>query len=757
MVSIAIENTWARVTNATDADIRWLDGILCYESWSNNGIQTYRLYDNFNKRFPAGLVPQVMKRAVQDKFEGIVLTDSRIAPCSVDPQANLSWLRDYQIEAIDTLVRRTRGILHLPTGSGKTEIAVGLTQKLPCRWLMLAHRAMLTENVADRYNMRTGAKAGRIADGVWEEGDGALVCATFQALAAGIKKGNKSTLGLILGAEGIIVDECFPPGTLVDGRPIETYKPGDYVTSFDKAGNLVAGRVVRLYQNPLRGNLVRIRAGGSQVTATETHKFWTQAGWVEARDLTAQHSILRSNHAASYRQDSSVQRVCQDISGQQVVLGRPPQQAQVVNDLQQGLPHKGTVSALDGHCPEGRADACSAHACEKPHDRAGEYREDAPFPTRTRGLVSESARRQWEGSDQSAGTISTALGVADRSVCLTRPAREWQADELQDRHRRSDSDDCNRGGRPDTRVTARETDRRPQSQSTTWARVDSVEILERGSVVRPGGLCPEGTVFNLNVEDEHTYFAEGLGVSNCHVAPADSYRRIIGMARNAYWRCGLSGTPLSRTDHRSVFAIGSIGRVVYRVKTDVLISAGLISKPTIVMRACTQTSEKEEWSAVHRELIVNSKVRNQLVLDMVKEAPKPCIVFVSSLRHGKALTKAIQATGLKSEFVDGKSSLDVRKRAVKRLEDCSVEALVATTIFNEGIDIPDLRAVVIAAGGASAIQTLQRIGRGMRRTEDKDTFYVYDIADKGHPWTTRHTQSRASAYRSEGHEVTTIK
>jgi superfamily II DNA or RNA helicase len=446
-VDIALENTWARVTNTTDADIRWLDGILCYESWSNNGIQTYRLYDNFNKRFPAGLIAQVMKRAVQDKFEGIKLTDSRIAPCAPDMTANLSWLRDYQLEAVDTLVKRTRGILHLPTAAGKGEIAVGLTQRLPCRWLMLAHREMLTENIADRYNKRTGAKSGRIAGGVWEIGDGALVCATFQALAAGIKKGNQSTLDLILGAQGIIVDEC-------------------------------------------------------------------------------------------------------------------------------------------------------------------------------------------------------------------------------------------------------------------------------------------------------------------HTAPADSYRRIIGMARNAYWRVGLSGTPLSRTDHRSMFAIGSIGRIIYRVRTERLIADGLISKPTIVMRACEQSSDQQEWSQVHRELIVNSKVRNQIVVDMVKEAPKSCIVFVTSLRHGRALAKSIQAAGIKSEFVDGKSSLDTRKQAVKRLDNGSVEALVATTIFNEGIDIPDLRAVVIAAGGASAIQTLQRIGRGMRRTADKDEVHVYDIADKGHPWTERHAQARARAYRSEGHEIT---
>jgi superfamily II DNA or RNA helicase len=448
MVDIALENIWARVTNATDADIRWLDGILCYESWSNNGLQTYRLFDQFNKRFPAGMLAQVLKRAVQDKFEGIVVNDTRVVPCAVDPTADLSWLRDYQLEAVDTVIRKTRGIVHASTGSGKTEVMVGLTQKLPCRWLMLAHRGTLTENVADRYHLRTGAKAGRIADGVWELGDGALVCATFQTLNAGLKKGNKNVFDLLRGAEGLLVDEA-------------------------------------------------------------------------------------------------------------------------------------------------------------------------------------------------------------------------------------------------------------------------------------------------------------------HTAPADSYRRIIGMTPNAYYRVGLSGTPLARSDHRSVLAIGSLGRVIYRIKTETLIEAGLISKPTIEMRRCNQTSEKQDWASVYRELVVNSKARNQIVLDMVRDAPKPCIVFVTSLQHGKALAKAIQKTGTKGEFIAGNSSLDMRKRAVKRLQGGEIEALVATTIFNEGVDIPDLLSVVIASGGASTIQTLQKIGRGMRLTADKNTFHVFDIADRGHRWTERHAKARATAYRSEGHEVST--
>jgi superfamily II DNA or RNA helicase len=90
---------------------------------------------------------------------------------------------------------------------------------------------------------------------------------------------------------------------------------------------------------------------------------------------------------------------------------------------------------------------------------------------------------------------------------------------------------------------------------------------------------------------------------------------------------------------------------------------------------------------------------------------------------------------------------------MRRLNNGDDDLLVATNIFNEGVDIPELKSVVIAAGGSSSIQALQRIGRGMRRTDSKSRFYVYDLLDSGQRWMERHAKARQRAYRSEGHTV----
>lgn len=75
-------------------------------------------------------------------------------------------------------------------------------------------------------------------------------------------------------------------------------------------------------------------------------------------------------------------------------------------------------------------------------------------------------------------------------------------------------------------------------------RVDSVEVLERGSDGTFGGLCPDGFVYNLEVEGTHTYYAEEILVHNCHEnggsgsAQAISADRLSNLGMPTLWMTG---------------------------------------------------------------------------------------------------------------------------------------------------------------------------------------------------------------------------
>lgn len=257
-------------------------------------------------------------------------------------------------------------------------------------------------------------------------------------------------------------------------------------------------------------------------------------------------------------------------------------------------------------------------------------------------------------------------------------------------------------------------------------------------------------------------------IDEVHTLPADSFYA-VAQSVPAYYRIGMSGTPLARGDRRSLFSIAATGSIVYRVPTQLLIDRGFISRPHIQMVRCEQTSTASGWQAAERDLIVESKKRNRLVVDLARAAPKPGLVFVRLKKHGRILTDYLRAEGLRVEFVWGEKNTAQRDAAVERLRNGELDVIVCSVVFQTGTDIPEVRSMVIACGGKSEIATLQRIGRGMRIVKDakgnaiKDEFWVFDVMDTepnkhaghtGNRWNAKHSRERLRAYQRVGHEVT---
>lgn len=266
--------------------------------------------------------------------------------------------------------------------------------------------------------------------------------------------------------------------------------------------------------------------------------------------------------------------------------------------------------------------------------------------------------------------------------------------------------------------------------------------------------------------------AQGVMVDECHVAPAHTFYRVIMATKNAYYRYGFSGTPFARGDRKSIYTWGALGPVIHRIPAERLIQAGVLAKPKIKMVVCRQKVEAKTWAEAYKAGITESKIRNVKVLKAAKLAEKPCLLFVKELAHGRYLEKALRAQGMKVEFVWGKHKVTVRQSAIRRLVHGDTDVLVCNVIFQEGIDIPELQSVVIAAAGKSVIAALQDVGRGMRRHSrdgkvTKTEFEVWDVKDvgcgckgplkhRGCNWLEKHTRKRVAAYASERYEVTEV-
>ncbi len=224
---------------------------------------------------------------------------------------------------------------------------------------------------------------------------------------------------------------------------------------------------------------------------------------------------------------------------------------------------------------------------------------------------------------------------------------------------------------------------------------------------------------------------------------------------NAYWKIGLSGTPLSRTDSKNLLVVAATGPVIYKIEAEKLIDAGWMSRPKIVMVEVFQDSDLPTYQGVYGALITRSSARNKVIGDLAERADKPCLVFVKEISHGARVAKEISCRGIRCEFLSGTNASEQRLAANKRLVRGDIDVLVASAIYNQGVDIPDLRSLVVAGAGKSSIVTLQRLGRGLRVADGKDTVQVFDIYDVGThvagkaPVLEKHAKTRASDYSND--------
>ncbi|GAA4599690.1 DEAD/DEAH box helicase [Planotetraspora phitsanulokensis] len=101
--------------------------------------------------------------------------------------------------------------------------------------------------------------------------------------------------------------------------------------------------------------------------------------------------------------------------------------------------------------------------------------------------------------------------------------------------------------------------------------------------------------------------------------------------------------------------------------------------------------------------------------------------FCISVRHAHFMADFFTQNGLPSLAVDGSTDDADRRAALSALRDGKVTFLFAVDLFNEGLDVPDVNTLLLLRPTESATVFLQQLGRGLRRTPDKDVLTVLDF------------------------------
>ena len=111
---------------------------------------------------------------------------------------------------------------------------------------------------------------------------------------------------------------------------------------------------------------------------------------------------------------------------------------------------------------------------------------------------------------------------------------------------------------------------------------------------------------------------------------------------------------------------------------------------------------------------MKNETRNKRIVRLTKKAFEkgyPTMVLVRSIYHGRTLTRDIRESipDAVVEYLRGADPSIRRRETTRRFRSGKVDVLIASTIFDEAVDIPNIRYLILAGGGKSPIKLTQEI------------------------------------------------
>jgi superfamily II DNA or RNA helicase len=261
----------------------------------------------------------------------------------------------------------------------------------------------------------------------------------------------------------------------------------------------------------------------------------------------------------------------------------------------------------------------------------------------------------------------------------------------------------------------------------------------------------------VNREEAADYFDIVIIDEAHHVSKLDgTYAQILS---NLLAPVRLGFTATMPTSDEAMFALeGTLGPLIVQQTIQEAAELEILAKPKVRLlrsRHNQNVKETRKYPDVYQLGIVENRQRNSMILSVAEEytkSGKSVLILVTRIEHGENLQAIAERhfEGMPVEFVRGSTESDIRERVKEALETKQTKCVIATVIWREGINIPSLDVVINACGGKSEIMTIQAIGRGLRKTDDKDEVVIVDIFDPSHHYLISHFGHRVTLYMDQG-------
>ncbi|WP_407667493.1 DEAD/DEAH box helicase [Myxococcus dinghuensis] len=249
-------------------------------------------------------------------------------------------------------------------------------------------------------------------------------------------------------------------------------------------------------------------------------------------------------------------------------------------------------------------------------------------------------------------------------------------------------------------------------------------------------------------------FLHGFGLlvlDEAHHIAASAFHRLVDRCPARY-RLGLTATP-EREDGLTPLLRLYLGAPLAVVKHEDLVARGVLVVPEV--RAVETDFDFPYGRAADYapmlEALAEDTARNDLIVGAVAReawAGHVCLVLTGRVEHCELLARRLSATGLSAAALTSGVSREERKALVDKARTGRMSVLVATSLADEGLDLPRLSRVFLAYPGRARGRTVQRLGRLMRPHPEKKSAVLIDFVDARVPLLRRHHAERRQQYAS---------
>jgi superfamily II DNA or RNA helicase/diadenosine tetraphosphate (Ap4A) HIT family hydrolase len=219
-------------------------------------------------------------------------------------------------------------------------------------------------------------------------------------------------------------------------------------------------------------------------------------------------------------------------------------------------------------------------------------------------------------------------------------------------------------------------------------------------------------------------------IDEFHHAAARSYRKVIDYFQPEFL-LGLTATP-NRLDGADLLALCG-DNLVYECPLTDGIAHGDLSPFRYFGIADDVDYAPIPWRGgrFDTEVLtqaVETEARARHALDQWRE--KSCgrtLAFCVTVSHAEFMADFFRRNGIEAAAVHSGSGSAPRTGSIERLRAGDLQVIFTVDMFNEGLDVPEIDAVLMLRPTESPIVFLQQLGRGLRRNEGKDELTVIDF------------------------------